>query len=197
MSVRRGCPGRQAVAVVERKRGLSRRVRVGEVGAAVAQAGGGGRQELERPARPAVGVDGIGVATTLTRRDGVEDRRQTHRIYGRVHGASGATSASAYVFATAASRRHDRVAMPIVVPTRPGAIRRGQGYGQRARHAGERHNRTKHDPPSGCLHNWRGTLQENDPESKEDRMIWWVSWKGEVRHSSVRPTAPLLTDSYV
>jgi hypothetical protein len=47
------------------------------------------------------------------------------------------------------------------------------------------------------LHNWRGTLQENDPESKEDRMIWWVSWKGEVRHGSVRPTASLLRDSYV
>src|SRR4051812_32022189 len=201
MSVCRSCPGRQAVAVVERKRSLSRRVRVGEVGAGVAQAGGGGRQELERPTRPGVGVDGIGVATTLTRRDGVEDGRQAHRVYGRVHGASGASSASvasAYVFATAASWRHDRVAMPIVVPTRPGAIRRGQGYGQgygqRARHAGERHNRTKHDPPSGCLHNWRGTLQENDPESKEDCMIWRVSWKGEVRHSSVRLTAPLRTE---
>src|SRR5918998_2792198 len=112
VSVRRGCPGRQAVAVVERKRGLGRRVRVGEVGAAVAQAGGGGRQELERSARPAVGVHGIRVATTLTRRDGVEDGRQAHRVYRRVYRTSSAGFSGFAGEASATARRHDRIMVP-------------------------------------------------------------------------------------
>src|SRR5918998_2413216 len=114
VSVRRGCPGRQAVAVVERKRGLGRRVRVGEVGAGVAQAGGGGRQELERAAGPAVGVHGIRVATTLTRRDGVEDGRQAYSVYGRIHGAYARAASFASSGATTA-RRHDRITVPVVV----------------------------------------------------------------------------------
>src|ERR671910_3158536 len=122
MSVRCGCLGRQAVAVVERKRGLSRRVRVGEVGAGVAQAGGGGRQELERAAGPAVGVHGIRVATTLTRRDGVEDGRQAYSVYGRIHGAyaraaSFASSGVPGIISSGATtaRRHDRITVPVVV----------------------------------------------------------------------------------